>query len=97
MGTSLCPQIKFYHVGNCIRRKHLGSKCGLVFSNINCEAVGPVRWLLILQETVPCCSALTMTGQPMFNQQKLTKRAKRQVGFVLQVMPCLLPGACVIA
>ena len=26
-----------------------------------------------------------MSGHPTFNQEKLTKRAKRQVGFVLQV------------
>ena len=26
-----------------------------------------------------------MTGHPTFNQEKLTKRAKRSVGFVLQV------------
>ena len=28
-----------------------------------------------------------MSGHPTFNQEKLTKRAKRQVGFVLQVTP----------
>lgn len=28
-----------------------------------------------------------MSGHPTFNQEKLTKRAKRQVGFVLQVVP----------
>ena len=30
-------------------------------------------------------SGLTMTGAPTFNGAKVTKRAKRQVGFVLQV------------
>lgn len=29
--------------------------------------------------------SMTMTGHPTFNQEKLTKRAKRSVGFVLQV------------
>ena len=29
--------------------------------------------------------SMTMSGHPTFNQEKLTKRAKRQVGFVLQV------------
>ena len=36
------------------------------------------------------CSALTMKGYPSFNGEKLTKRAKRQVGFVLQVHPSVV-------
>ena len=62
-----------------------------------CGAVEPGTHLQSLQDTAACCSALTMTGQPMFNQQKLTKRAKRQVGFVLQVMCSLLSSAYMVA
>lgn len=37
------------------------------------------------------CRTMTMTGHPTFNQEKLTKRAKRSVGFVLQAsVPYLL-------
>lgn len=45
------------------------------------------------------CSALTMEGAPTFNGQKLTKRAKRLVGFVLQVrlLSCLGPPTAVFA
>lgn len=39
----------------------------------------------VLNYPLYVCSALTMKGWPTFNREKLTKRAKRQVGFVLQV------------
>ena len=49
----------------------------------------------LLKAVVSCpCSALTMEGAPTFNGQKLTKRAKRLVGFVLQARPCCLDVPC---
>ena len=45
------------------------------------------RVLLCAQAACFRCRSMTMSGHPTFNQEKLTKRAKRQVGFVLQVMP----------
>ncbi len=43
-----------------------------------------IRWNGRMSCVLPCRS-MTMTGHPTFNQEKLTKRAKRSVGFVLQV------------
>lgn len=34
------------------------------------------------------CRGAIVDGAPLFNGVKLTKRAKRQVGFVLQVRHC---------
>ncbi len=36
------------------------------------------------------CSAMRRTGAVTFNGQKLNKRFKRQIGFVMQVTPCCI-------
>lgn len=38
------------------------------------------------------CSALKRTGQCLFNGQPLTKKLKRQVGYVMQARPPTLAG-----
>ena len=42
------------------------------------------------------CSAMKRTGAVTFNGQKLNKRFKRQIGFVMQVCDrAVLPHTCV--
>lgn len=60
-------------------------------------AADPHVWLEMLMSCVLwCCSAMKRTGQVTFNGQKLNKRFKRQIGFVMQACD-LSSSACMCA